>query len=303
MLELPGHASRSRPGSTARRPSRARAVRPVWSPTARPRWSCRATGTRASMSALTDGQGSFDSQARLVPVPVGGRRQGRPERPRSAAATDSPAPPKNTEGVRRTSCSTWPAPSAEEAGHGRRGGHPGELRGRESAITDPTHQAGLRLQPEGVLRPDLLRHRAARPPPGQALDDAAANMFAGQGGPDAVVEGRQLGRLTHDLAAQASDGDRAPTSPSGADRAAVALAAAPGRAARRAARPRLELALLLLPALTLFGLFVVYPIGLAVYDSLYNWNGFGPLERFRRAAQLLAGAVRPGVPAAPSGTT
>jgi raffinose/stachyose/melibiose transport system permease protein len=45
-------------------------------------------------------------------------------------------------------------------------------------------------------------------------------------------------------------------------------------------RTRLELAFLLVPPLAMFALFVVYPIGLAVYDSLYNWNGFGPVTDF-----------------------
>jgi raffinose/stachyose/melibiose transport system permease protein len=63
-------------------------------------------------------------------------------------------------------------------------------------------------------------------------------------------------------------------------------AAPTGRAPRRPVarrgrgRMRLELAVLLVPPLALFGLFVIYPIGLAVYDSLYNWNGFGPLTDF-----------------------
>jgi raffinose/stachyose/melibiose transport system permease protein len=61
------------------------------------------------------------------------------------------------------------------------------------------------------------------------------------------------------------------------------------RAGRASTRPagrrnrwplRLELVLLLAPALALFLIFVIYPIGLAIYDSLYTWNGFGPLTDF-----------------------
>jgi len=45
-------------------------------------------------------------------------------------------------------------------------------------------------------------------------------------------------------------------------------------------RKRLELALLLGPGLVLFLGFVLAPIGVAVYYSFYNWNGFGPLNDF-----------------------
>lgn len=54
-------------------------------------------------------------------------------------------------------------------------------------------------------------------------------------------------------------------------------------------RKKLELALLLGPALVLFLGFVLVPIGVAVYYSFYNWNGFGPLsdvvglDNYRRA--------------------
>jgi raffinose/stachyose/melibiose transport system permease protein len=43
---------------------------------------------------------------------------------------------------------------------------------------------------------------------------------------------------------------------------------------------RLELALLLGPALLLFVGFVLVPIGVAAYYSLYDWQGFGPLTDF-----------------------
>ncbi|NJC66595.1 sugar ABC transporter permease [Planosporangium flavigriseum] len=69
----------------------------------------------------------------------------------------------------------------------------------------------------------------------------------------------------------------------------------PGRPSVRPGRRRppvrraLELSLLLAPALLLFAVFVLLPIALAVYYSLYRWNGFGPLsdfvgvENYRRA--------------------
>lgn len=43
---------------------------------------------------------------------------------------------------------------------------------------------------------------------------------------------------------------------------------------------RLELALLLGPPLLLFTGFVLVPIGIAIYYSLFNWSGFGPLKDF-----------------------
>lgn len=68
-----------------------------------------------------------------------------------------------------------------------------------------------------------------------------------------------------------------------ARRGAIVSAAEPVRTASRrrmSMRTRIELLVLLAPALLLFALFVVYPIGLAVYDSLYKWNGFGPLTDY-----------------------
>jgi raffinose/stachyose/melibiose transport system permease protein len=45
-------------------------------------------------------------------------------------------------------------------------------------------------------------------------------------------------------------------------------------------RRRLELALLLGPALVLFVAFVLAPIGIAAYYSLHDWSGFGPISDF-----------------------
>ncbi|MEV0068250.1 MULTISPECIES: carbohydrate ABC transporter permease [unclassified Amycolatopsis] len=69
---------------------------------------------------------------------------------------------------------------------------------------------------------------------------------------------------------------------------------APRRPSRRRGRTRLELALLLGPALVLFAGFVLVPIGIAVYYSLYSWNGFGPLTDFvgfQNYADAFGGAV------------
>jgi raffinose/stachyose/melibiose transport system permease protein len=42
----------------------------------------------------------------------------------------------------------------------------------------------------------------------------------------------------------------------------------------------LTIALFLLPTLVLFTIFVILPIGNAVYTSMYKWNGLGPLDKF-----------------------
>lgn len=56
--------------------------------------------------------------------------------------------------------------------------------------------------------------------------------------------------------------------------------AAGGARRRSRVRTRLELTLLLAPGLVLFTAFVLVPIGVAAYYSLYSWNGFGPLTDF-----------------------
>jgi raffinose/stachyose/melibiose transport system permease protein len=63
-----------------------------------------------------------------------------------------------------------------------------------------------------------------------------------------------------------------------------AVAAPPAPAARLPRRgrlrARLEIALFAGPALVVFLGFVILPVVLAAFYSLYNWNGLGPLERF-----------------------
>jgi raffinose/stachyose/melibiose transport system permease protein len=56
--------------------------------------------------------------------------------------------------------------------------------------------------------------------------------------------------------------------------------AVPVRKRRSSLRKRLELTLLLGPALLLFVGFVLVPIGIAAFYSLFNWNGFGELDDF-----------------------
>jgi raffinose/stachyose/melibiose transport system permease protein len=56
----------------------------------------------------------------------------------------------------------------------------------------------------------------------------------------------------------------------------------PVRPPRRgtSSRTKLELLLLLAPALVLFVAFVLAPMAAAIYYSFYRWNGFGPLTNF-----------------------
>jgi raffinose/stachyose/melibiose transport system permease protein len=88
---------------------------------------------------------------------------------------------------------------------------------------------------------------------------------------------------------RAAAGARTSARPHPAGPAARADAArAAARGGRRSAavrrrtsrRTRAELVLLLAPALLLFVGFVIAPMLLAIRYSLYNWNGFGPLDDF-----------------------
>ena len=54
----------------------------------------------------------------------------------------------------------------------------------------------------------------------------------------------------------------------------------PGAGRRRLLRRRVEIGLVVTPALALYLLFVLLPIGLAAYYSVYHWNGLGPLNDF-----------------------
>jgi raffinose/stachyose/melibiose transport system permease protein len=72
-------------------------------------------------------------------------------------------------------------------------------------------------------------------------------------------------------------------------------AAAAPAPARRVRRPgtRWELAVLLAPALVLFILFVLVAIGVAVYYSFFDWNGFGPLNHVVGFANYLKALADP----------
>lgn len=76
----------------------------------------------------------------------------------------------------------------------------------------------------------------------------------------------------------APSGDRA-VSPTDASTTAGRTRVRPAPASRRG-RIRLELVVLLGPALLLFIGFVLLPIVVAVYYSLFNWTGFGPVSGF-----------------------
>jgi raffinose/stachyose/melibiose transport system permease protein len=77
--------------------------------------------------------------------------------------------------------------------------------------------------------------------------------------------------------------------------AADTRAAAAPAPARRVRRPgtRWELAVLLAPALVLFILFVLVAIGVAVYYSFFDWNGFGPLNHVVGFANYLKALADP----------
>lgn len=62
--------------------------------------------------------------------------------------------------------------------------------------------------------------------------------------------------------------------------APVARRSAPAHGFRRSARTALEVLFFVGPALTLFLVFVVWPIIKAIQFSLYRWKGFGPLVDF-----------------------
>jgi len=60
----------------------------------------------------------------------------------------------------------------------------------------------------------------------------------------------------------------------------VAAGPRPGFRRRRGLRKKIELTILLTPALVLFAGFVLLPIVIAAYYSLFNYSGFGPLNDF-----------------------
>src|ERR1700677_1890180 len=72
-----------------------------------------------------------------------------------------------------------------------------------------------------------------------------------------------------------------------------AASARPPRS-RRVVRKRVELIVLLVPPIVLFLGFVIVPMIFAVWYSLYNWSGFGPLNDFigvQNYTGVLAGPV------------
>ncbi len=56
-----------------------------------------------------------------------------------------------------------------------------------------------------------------------------------------------------------------------------------------------SIALFLVPALVLYGVFVLVPIVQAAHYSLYKWNGLTPAHQLHRAAELRDGVQQPGV--------
>ena len=64
---------------------------------------------------------------------------------------------------------------------------------------------------------------------------------------------------------------------------------APSPARSRCPGAGTTIALFLLPALVLYGVFVLFPIVQAAHFSLFDWNGLTPAHRLRRARQLRSG--------------
>jgi raffinose/stachyose/melibiose transport system permease protein len=75
----------------------------------------------------------------------------------------------------------------------------------------------------------------------------------------------------------------ATSSPRGVAGSMHVLPATPARGRRRGTgrgRKGLEIAFFVAPALAIFLLFVVWPVIKAVQYSLYNWKGYGPMDKF-----------------------
>lgn len=81
-------------------------------------------------------------------------------------------------------------------------------------------------------------------------------------------------------------GTASPATPiaTGAAGSTQVLPAAPAGAARRKTRPDvrkgLEIAFFVTPALAILLMFVVWPVVKAIQYSLFNWPGYGPMDRF-----------------------
>ena len=133
---------------------------------------------------------------------------------------------------------------------------------------------------------------------GQALDNAVADFFAGQGtarNPSSAPSTRRLlssNEPSHERPGRGGHrrgrGRHLPGPGPPAPRLTLPL---------RLGRKHAELTMLLGPGSWPCSCgFVLLPICIAAYYGLYNWSGYGPLSRLHRPAQLQARAVRPGVP-------
>ena len=132
---------------------------------------------------------------------------------------------------------------------------------------------------------------------GNAIDAAIANYFAGQGTPQSIIQ------AVAKAARPSNPSDRGQNHMASGDRhrqcgtgsgAGMQLAVARSRSsivdrprhygaagpASRNLRKKLELVLLIGPALVLFVGFVLVPIGIAAQYSLYNWSGMSRLSDF-----------------------
>ena len=144
--------------------------------------------------------------------------------------------------------------------------------GSESSITDPYLTAVLDARADATYV-QLYLDQAYDPELGAVINDAVAELFAGQ------AHRRRSPRRSRMQ-------PRAVERPASADpqRAATdAPARQRGVGARRvgpAWRKRTTIVLFLLPALALYALLVLVPIGQGIYYSGFDWNGLAPLTDF-----------------------
>ena len=134
----------------------------------------------------------------------------------------------------------------------------------------------------------------ARSTPAEAAAGRAAGLAAGELTREAMRRARVSALERHVSELRCHRVARTPDSPAGG--------AGSTNPARRSADAWRSLLLFLPPALLLFTLFVVLPMGEAAWYIFYNWNGYGTPDRVRRLAQFRA-AVRQRAPSAPRSST
>ena len=230
------------------------------------------------MTALTDDK-KLRRQARLVPVPGGRRRRRATRTSRSAAATAS-LHDKAADGLRRLPQVHRQRRRAEAAGQPRHASACRSNPAAASAIQDPTLQDGPGVRRQGAVHPDVLRPGAA--------DERRRRRSTTRSRTSSPARAARRASSTPSTR-RSRTSDRSLTGPcrrNGAvEQAGRGLAAARRPGARHPARARRCCSA---RRSLLFVGFVLLPIGVAVYYSLYEWNGFGPLDDFVGLRQLPA---------------